>query len=210
MRELDGHVLGLDRVSTPDPTEDYHEASRAYPGIVDPEVRGAAQLERSIEMRASAARSVKRHPAHPFRPLPEPRLGRADLGRALALRRSHRAFDDRAVGLGDLATILHAAYGVTGALADAVQALRTVPSGGALYPLELYVAAAGLDEYVPPEMVDDLERHLRDTGVRARVERYPGVHHGFAFPTRHGAYDRPACDRHWERLFDLFDRNLRA
>ena len=140
------HLLGIDHLSSPDPTEDYHEASRVHPGIVDPHVGGAAQLERSVEMRISVARSVKRHPGRPFQPLPEPRLANAALGESLALRRSHRAFDDRALRLGELATVLHAAYGVTGALAGTEQALRTVPSGGALYPLELYVACSRVDE----------------------------------------------------------------
>ena len=140
------HLLGIDHLSSSDPTEDYHEASRVHPGIVDPHVGGAAQLERSAEMRISVARSVKRHPGRPFQPLPEPRLASAALGESLALRRSHRAFDDRALRLGELATVLHAAYGVTGALAGTEQALRTVPSGGALYPLELYVACSRVDE----------------------------------------------------------------
>ena len=82
------HLLGIDHLSSPDPTEDYHEASRVYPGIVDPRVGGAAQLERSVEMRISVARSVKRHPGRPFQPLPEPRLANAALGESLALRRS--------------------------------------------------------------------------------------------------------------------------
>jgi len=42
-----------------------------------------------------------------------------------------------------------------------------------------------------------------------RIEWYPGVEHGFAFPQRAGIYDKPAAERHWERLFDLFGRNLR-
>jgi carboxymethylenebutenolidase len=74
---------------------------------------------------------------------------------------------------------------------------------------ELYFACAEIDEYVPTSMVDGLERHLADLGVNARVERYPGTHHGFVFPTRHGAYDEAASERHYERLLDLFERNLR-
>lgn len=73
---------------------------------------------------------------------------------------------------------------------------------------ELYFACAEFDEYVPDGMIDELEAHLRSTGVAARVERYPGAHHGFAFPSRDGAYDKQSCERHFERLFDLFGRNL--
>jgi carboxymethylenebutenolidase len=72
---------------------------------------------------------------------------------------------------------------------------------------ELYFACAEFDDYAPDEMVDGLEAHLRAVGANARVERYPGVHHGFAFPQR-PVYDKPAAERHWERLFALFARNL--
>jgi carboxymethylenebutenolidase len=74
---------------------------------------------------------------------------------------------------------------------------------------ELYFGCAELDEYAPAEMVDDLERYVEELGLNARVERYAGAHHGFAFPSRTGAYDKASCERHYERLFDLFDRNLR-
>jgi dienelactone hydrolase len=40
-----------------------------------------------------------------------------------------------------------------------------------------------------------------------REELHPGVHHGFGFPQR-PAYDKPAAERHWERRFSLFARNL--
>lgn len=73
---------------------------------------------------------------------------------------------------------------------------------------ELYFACAELDEFVPAEMVDGLEDHLAECGKRARIERYAGVRHGFAFPSRVGAYDGSACELHFERLFDLFARNL--
>jgi carboxymethylenebutenolidase len=73
---------------------------------------------------------------------------------------------------------------------------------------ELYFACAEFDEYAPAEMVDALEEQLVAVEANARVERYPGVHHGFAFPGRGAAYDKPAAERHWERLHALFARNL--
>jgi carboxymethylenebutenolidase len=74
---------------------------------------------------------------------------------------------------------------------------------------ELYVACAETDKYAPKEMIDQLEAHLMATpGLRARVEWYPGTEHGFAFPMRAGIYNKAAAERHWERLFALFRRNL--
>jgi carboxymethylenebutenolidase len=73
---------------------------------------------------------------------------------------------------------------------------------------ELYFACAEFDEFAPAAMVDGLERHLTTVGADARVERYPGTHHGFAFPSRDGAYDKAAAERHWERVHALFARNL--
>jgi carboxymethylenebutenolidase len=74
---------------------------------------------------------------------------------------------------------------------------------------ELYFGCAEFDDYAPKEMIDGLEAHLGAVGANARVEWYPGVHHGFGFPQR-PAYDKPAAERHWERLFSLFARNLAA
>ena len=45
--------------------------------------------------------------------------------------------------------------------------------------------------------------------VKAEVELYPGVQHGFAFPQR-WCFDKPAAERHWERLFALYRRRLPA
>jgi carboxymethylenebutenolidase len=73
---------------------------------------------------------------------------------------------------------------------------------------EIYFACAEIDRYAPVEQIKALEEHLSGTGVRHRIEWYPGVEHGFAFPQREGIYDKPAAERHWERLFDLFGRNL--
>jgi carboxymethylenebutenolidase len=72
---------------------------------------------------------------------------------------------------------------------------------------ELYFACAETDAYAPMEMVEALDAALKSSTPRAEVEVYPGVHHGFAFPQR-AVYDKPSAERHWERLFALFRRNL--
>ncbi len=72
---------------------------------------------------------------------------------------------------------------------------------------ELYVAAAETDEYAPPEMIQRVEDAIAESGVRGRVEWYPGTHHGFAGPAR-AVYDTAAAETHWSRLHALFARNL--
>jgi SagB-type dehydrogenase family enzyme len=152
-------VLGAQDIATADATEDYHEASRMYHEIVDPLVLGAARLERSRTMRVSATRSVKRHAHLPFLELPPADLGQVTLSAAIERRRSIRTFGDRALRLQELATILHAGYGVTASVGDTPQAVRTVPSGGALYPLELYVACRNVQGIEPALHHYDPLRH---------------------------------------------------
>lgn len=72
---------------------------------------------------------------------------------------------------------------------------------------ELYFACAEVDRWAPIEMIEPLRKALKDDGVNAEVELYPGVHHGFAFPNR-PVYDKAAAERHWERLLALYRRRL--
>lgn len=73
---------------------------------------------------------------------------------------------------------------------------------------ELYFACAEHDTYAPLEMVEALDHVVKSKNLNAEVELYPGVHHGFAFPQR-PVFDKPAAERHWERLFALWRRRLR-
>lgn len=73
---------------------------------------------------------------------------------------------------------------------------------------ELYLAFASDDPEVPLAVVEGLPAVLAAAGGRHRLEIYPRTQHGFAFPQR-AAYDKPAAERHWERMFALFDRRLR-
>jgi len=75
---------------------------------------------------------------------------------------------------------------------------------------ELYFACAEHDDYVPRAVIDTLEIHLAGTALDYCIDWYPGTRHGFAFADRADAYDRASAERLWERLFALFDRNLRA
>ncbi|MDH5299349.1 MAG: nitroreductase family protein, partial [Desulfobulbaceae bacterium] len=61
-----------------------------------------------------------------------------DFWQLLQQRRSERRYGDAPVTLSDLALLLWAAQGITAQAGDFF--LRTAPSGGALYPVETYLA----------------------------------------------------------------------
>jgi carboxymethylenebutenolidase len=72
---------------------------------------------------------------------------------------------------------------------------------------ELYIACAEHDDLAPLPMVEELKGLFEKSGAKGELEVYPGVHHGFAFPER-WCFDKPAAERHWERLFALYRRRL--
>jgi carboxymethylenebutenolidase len=72
---------------------------------------------------------------------------------------------------------------------------------------ELHIACAEHDELAPLDMVEKLKGLFRQAGTAGELELHPGVHHGFAFPQRK-VYDKPAAERHWERLIALYRRRL--
>jgi carboxymethylenebutenolidase len=56
-------------------------------------------------------------------------------------------------------------------------------------------------------MVEELGTLFARADTAGEIELYPRVHHGFAFPQR-WCYDKPAAERHWERLIALYRRCL--
>jgi SagB-type dehydrogenase family enzyme len=93
------------------------------------------------------------HPATTVVKLPDPaRDGRVSVEKALAERRSVRQYASTPLKLADISQLLWAAYGVTKPVPNLPQlhgGLRTAPSAGALYPLELYVVAGNVTELAP-------------------------------------------------------------
>ena len=147
-----------------DAAEAYHEASKIYPSFAARDTSGVRLLETTPQLQASVIRAVKRHGNRPSVPLPQPDLPATTLADAILARRSCRSFAAAPLSLAAVATLLHSAYGVThrSRLPDGRlgQPLRAVPSGGALYPLELYLLVQRVDTLEPGLYHYDPLRHL--------------------------------------------------
>lgn len=144
-------VYGEAEPPSDDLAELYHEASRIS-GIAGlDELAGIGRLLASPELRASSARAVRRHLHASLVQLGPSADLRMPLGAALCRRRSVRSFAPKALSRPELAALLRGGYGVTGSLEGGgeIQPLRAAPSGGALYPLELSVAARCVDGLEP-------------------------------------------------------------
>lgn len=72
---------------------------------------------------------------------------------------------------------------------------------------ELYICCAEHDELAPLPMVAELQALFDTSGAKGEIEIHPAVHHGFAFPQR-WCFDKPAAERHWERLIAMYRRRL--
>jgi len=152
-------LLGLDRIELLDPAEDFHEASRLSPEIVDPVASTTSSVLRAPAVHAATARAVKRHVGARCLALPPPALGNTTLANALSKRRSVGGTSPAELPLEDLASLLHAGYGATGDTELATRSRRTAPSGGALYPLEIYVATQRVAAVAPSLCHYDPSRH---------------------------------------------------
>jgi SagB-type dehydrogenase family enzyme len=108
--------------------------------------------------------------------LPEPSVsGSISLEQLLAQRRSIRDYQTAALALPEISQLLWAAQGITH-----FQGLRTAPSAGALYPLELYVVtgrveglAQGVYHYDPGrhQLIKTSDGDLRGELTRAALSQ---------------------------------------
>lgn len=72
---------------------------------------------------------------------------------------------------------------------------------------ELYLAFAEKDIWVPEKIVNIIKTTFKNK-KNVIIDTYLGTDHGFAFPNR-STYVKDAADRHWNKLLDLFERNLK-
>jgi len=122
---------------------------------------------------ASPPASLSSPPGSAAVTLPAPRSdGPVSVEQALAARRSVREFAARSVTLSEVAQLVWAAQGVT----EPGTGYRAAPSAGALYPLEVYVVAAGVEglaagvyRYGPGDHSLTRVRDTADTAALARA-----------------------------------------
>lgn len=173
-------LYGSDEPPLDDLAETYHEASKVSPAMAGRDARGAYLLETSEEMRHSTGRAVRRWGHVEPILLPRPELPAVAILEALRARASTRAFAKSPLPLVALGSLLWAGYGISHESPDLP--LRTVPSGGALYPLELYVLALrieglaqGLYHYDPlRHVLEPLAQELGEERV-AGLTAYPDL-----------------------------------
>ena len=107
----------------------------------------------AMDARADAilASLPEEHPEGPLVVLPQPRLSSdVSVEEALQNRRSVRFYEDSPLTLAEVSQLLWSAYGLSNPIENAPDflrgGLRTAPSAGALYPLELYLVARNVTD----------------------------------------------------------------
>ncbi|MHC1679802.1 MAG: SagB/ThcOx family dehydrogenase [Methanomassiliicoccales archaeon] len=122
--------------------------------------------------------TYKEYPDRPRIALPEPKRPVAPLDNLLRMRRSVRRFSKDPLSLEDLSYLLWASDGIT--RRERGYEFRNVPSAGALYPVETYVAvndvvgvAPGIYHYSVKQHALDLIRkgHLGEEVARAALDQ---------------------------------------
>ena len=140
-------VYGRDGVSIDDPAEAFHEASRLYPNIAPGRLTTLLTLAASSELQQTVERASRTHAHRPQIELPDGVLPRRSLSELLDARRSTLNEHCGSLPLADLSALLRASYAASPRGTDGLR--RPVPSGGALYPLELYVLLLQLEGVDP-------------------------------------------------------------
>lgn len=144
----------------------------------------------------------------------------ADTKALVASLESDRRIDASRIGMVGYCMGGRLAFIAAGAWPERVVAAASIHGGGLVSDAEdsphraagriraaLYFGVADQDSSCTEEHQRALREALDQAGVEYELELYPGARHGFAAPD-FPVFDRAASERHWERVLDLFERNL--
>ncbi|MGL4611659.1 MAG: SagB/ThcOx family dehydrogenase [Trueperaceae bacterium] len=130
-----------------DPGELFIESSKVHPGLtILGEVHGEVSDPLS-PIHYSLSRSAKQYDACPCISLPSAKIPSLSFADVLLTRRTkQKAMVSESLHLEELATLLFAGYGITHAGKQEVgQLFRASPSGGGLYPNDIYLAVKNVE-----------------------------------------------------------------
>lgn len=131
-------VYGGSSPAYDDPAECFFEASKLHTRVLNCDLPGALALQKSVELQLCTRRGARPNHSRKPIPLPEPAPLAAELVDVLATRRSTEGFGPGELPMDVLAGLLVHSYGTTD---RGGRPRRPTPSGGALYPIDLFVVA---------------------------------------------------------------------
>jgi SagB-type dehydrogenase family enzyme len=131
-------VYGGNPPAFDDPAECFFEASKLHTRVLNCDLPGALALQKSPELQRFTQRGGRPNHSRELIRLPEPAPLAAELTDVLAARRSADGFGPRELPMDVLAGLLVHSYGTTDL---GGRSWRPTPSGGALYPIDLFVVA---------------------------------------------------------------------
>ncbi|MEO0142109.1 MAG: SagB/ThcOx family dehydrogenase [candidate division WOR-3 bacterium] len=102
--------------------------------------------------------------------LPEPNFTNVSLEECIRKRRSIRSFQNKELTMQEISNLLWSAQGIT----DTLNGLRTAPSAGATYPLEIFIIKKdGVFRYVPDghKLKKELDGDLRKEIARSALNQ---------------------------------------
>jgi SagB-type dehydrogenase family enzyme len=192
-----------------DPAENAHEAAKLYPSTIGRQLPGLATLLSNTQLQISVTRAVKRHPHLDAVALPALRLPDVSLDTLLRRRRTRYPAAGSTLDLATLAKVLSASYGITARSAQSPQTFRSVPSAGALFPLEVYVVASSVRDLEPGLYHYDPERAVLERLRRGDLQAELCASIPLATPVEHAPATLIVSAMFWRSRFKYGQRGYR-